>query len=662
MTRRAPIQVCHWLAAALLLLAPGWLRAQRWVEEEPRWLRLQIPETSVGLDAEGLRETVQSGGATSVHDNFLLVPLVGLDMNGSVYHPNLMSFDLNGQGGVGWTQDKVTSPGYSLTRNENNSLFRYLGTVNFLSGKPYNASFFAAQDHTYNNYDFFNTATVDSLRYGGRLAWSAKTFNLSSDMGYREQTATGLNGTSGITETYLNANGINQRETGNSTLSYNYDNFGNQLNYGPVQTSVSQSVAGSDTETFGGQVPITATTGASYGWAQYASQNAETFNATENVTVKHSPNLESFAALTYDDSQLDPSTSSLFQGIAGIRHQLYESLTSSFDVHGNYGQIDSPGTSGTNDRYGIGVHEDYTKRLGTWARLSLGGSAIVDHEDHDYSGDSIVTIINESHILRDTTQTLLNNPGVLAATIVVTGSNGVPVYANGVDYQVIPQGQMTQIQRLPTSLNLPNGTSVLVSYQSQSLYNSSFNSVNGALSLRLDLFNLVGVYGRLNTVDNDAPPTALEETLTDWVGGADVTWRWLRAGAEYEDFDSNFTQYKATRFFQSLSFQPTEQTTLGFNFNQIFYSYPDGQHQTQYQFIGTLNSQLRSWLSWNLEGGLYQQEAMGVSQNLAAARTGLNATWGKLSVKLGYQYNYQVTEQAERREGNYFYLLLKRVF
>jgi hypothetical protein len=180
--------------------------------------------------------------------------------------------------------------------------------------------------------------------------------------------------------------------------------------------------------------------------------------------------------------------------------------------------------------------------------------------------------------------------------------------------------------------------------------------------LRLDLFNLVGVYGRLNTVDNDAPPTALEETLTDWVGGADVTWRWLRAGAEYEDFDSNFTQYKATRFFQSLSFQPAEQTTLGFNFNQIFYSYPDGQHQTQYQFIGTLNSQLRSWLSWNLEGGLYQQEAMGVSQNLAAARTGLNATWGKLNVKLGYQYNYQVTEQAERREGNYFYLLVKRVF
>jgi hypothetical protein len=646
----------------LWLLSAGTALAQQLAQEEPRWLRLQIPETSVGLDAEGLRETVQDNGATSTHENYFLVPMLGLHTTGSIYHPNLMSFDFNGQGGVGWAEDKVTSPGYSLTRREDQNLFRYLGTVNFLSEQPYNASFFAAQDHTYNNYDFFNTATVDGLRYGGHAGWSARTFNLNADAGYQDQTASGLMGVSETTETFVHANGISQRDSGNSTLTYSYDDFGTALNLGPSVNSLSQSIGGSDTETFGAQKQISSTTGASYGWAEYSSQNSEAFNATENLTVNLRPNLQSFVLLNYDDSRLDPSSSSVVQGVAGIRHQLYESLASTLDVHGDYSKLDSPGTSAINDRYGVGAQENYTKRLGPWARLSLGGSAILDHEDHEFSGGSVVTVINESHVLSDTTQTFLSNPNVMQATITVTGSNGVPVYVNNVDYRVLTIGQLTEIQRAPTSLNLHNGASVLVSYQSQSLYNNSFESVNGGLNLRLDLFNLVGVYGRLNVVDNDAPPQALAETLTDWVGGADLTWRWLRAGAEYEDFNSDFTQYKATRFFQSLSFQPAAGTTLGFNFNQIFYRYPNDGQQTLYQFMAQLNTQLRPWLTWDLEGGYFRQDAFGISEDLAAARTGLNFAWGRLTIKAGYQYNYQLTEDFEKREANFFYVQLRRVF
>ena len=60
--------------------------------------------------------------------------------------------------------------------HESLNLFTYLATVNFLSGKPYNATFFASQDHTYNNYDFFNTVTADSTRYGGRSGLEREVF------------------------------------------------------------------------------------------------------------------------------------------------------------------------------------------------------------------------------------------------------------------------------------------------------------------------------------------------------------------------------------------------------------------------------------------------------------------------------------------------------
>ena len=663
MSPPSPVRVGRWLLSALLLLSG--VRecvAQQYSDLEPRWLRMEIPQASLGMDVEGLRENVTANGVTSVHDNLLLVPLAGLRLQGSVYHPNLMTFDLNGQGGVGWAHDSVTSPGYSMIRNETQDLFTYLATVNFLSAKPYNATFFASQDHTYNNYDFFNTVTADSTRYGGRVGWSAKSFNLSADMGYRDLLTSGITGTSEVSETYLNFNGLDQRERGNTTLTYNYDDFANQLNGGSVQTSRSQSVGASDSETFGSRNQITASTGLSYGWAEYADRHAETFNANENITVKHRPNLESFLSLNRQDNQMDPASSDMFQGIAGVRHQLYDSLISTLDAHGNNGTSSSELSSAHNDRYGVGLGESYSKRLSSWAHLALGGAAIVDHEDHDSSGAGVLTAINESHVLKDLTVTFLNNPRVLTATIIVTGPGGVPAYVNGVDYRIIPHGEMTEIQRVPTSNVLPNGSTVLVSYSSESSYNSSFDSINGSVSIRLDLFNLVGLYGRLNVVDNNAPPQALAETLTDWVGGADVTWRWLRAGVEYEDYDSNFTRYYATRIFETLSFQLGDTSNLGLNFNQVFYRYPSGQYQTQYQFIGLFNTQISSWLTGNVEGGYYRQDALGTAQDLVAARIGVILTYGKLTFKTGYQYNYQVIDDAEKRDRNFFYVQLKRDF
>jgi hypothetical protein len=662
MSLRSQLRSSWWLIPALLLLAARRAGAQQFSELEPRWLRMEIPQASIGMDVEGLRENVTSHGATSVHDNLMLVPLLGLHLQGSVYHPNLMTFDLSGEGGLGYTYDSVTAPGYSQVRNETANLFNYLATVNFLSSKPYNASFFASQDHTYNNYDFFNTVTADGTRYGGRLGWSEKAFNVNADMGYRDLLTSGITGTSEISETYLNFNGLYQREHGSTTLTYSYDNFGNQLNGGPIETSTSQSIGGSDTETFGSHDQITSTLGASYGWAEYAAQSAKTFNATENLTARHTPNLESFVALSYQDSQLDSASSSIFQGDAGLRHQLYESLTSTLDLHGNYNTASAPGSSALNDRYGVGLNEGYSKRLGNWGHLTLGGGAIVDHDDFNSSGGALTTI-NESHVLKDTAATFLSNPRVIPTTVLVTGPGGVPTYINGVDYRLIPQGELTQIQRVPTSINLLDGATVLVSYTSDSGFTSSFETINGLAEIRLDLFNTtVGLYGRLNVVDNNAPPQALAETLTDWVGGADVTWRWLRAGAEYEDFDSNFTQYRAMRFFETFSFQLGEYSRLGLNFNQVFYHYPFGQDQTQYQFIALFNTQLSTWLSWNVEGGYYRQDALGASQDLVAARTGLILTYGKLTFKTGYQYNYQNIEHAEVRDRNFFYVQFRRDF
>ena len=664
MNRPFRFNLPRWLLTGLLMLTAWRSYAQRRVVEEvePRWLRLDIPETSVGLDVEGLKEDQTTSGITSTHENFTLVPLVGLKAHGSVYHPNLMTFDFDGLGGVGWAKDTVTSTGYSQVRNENQNLFLYVASANFLASKPYNASFFASQDHNYNNYDFFNTMTVDSTRYGGRLSWTVGNFILTSDMGYRDQTSSGMTGNTEVQDTYLNFNGLNQRQHGSSSVSYSYDDSINWVNSGPAQESRSSFVGATDTEILGKRDQIIATTGASYGQAEYPGQNAERFSATENVTDQHSQDLSSFLHLNFTDSQFDFSSVSQFQGMVGLRHQLYESLTSILDLHGNYDNFSSLSTSAINDRIGVGLGESYTKRLAPGVQLSLGGIVIADHLDQETYGGATLTAIGESHVLTDSTPVPLNHPLVIVPTIFVTGPNGVPTYVNGVDYEVFQTGDITRLQRIPTSVLLPNGGSVLVSYQYQAPATASYESMSLGFTARLELYNTYGVYTRYNTVQNNAPPAALAETVTDFVGGADVRWRWLRAGAEYENYNSSFTEYRANRLFETFTFALDEASNLSLDFNQVWYLYANNQDQTQYQFRCIFNTQVSSWLFWNIEGGYYLIDTLGVQQNFTAARTSLDFNWGKLTARLGYQYNYEATQQSASNSRNFFYFHLKRAF
>jgi hypothetical protein len=337
-------------------------------------------------------------------------------------------------------------------------------------------------------------------------------------------------------------------------------------------------------------------------------------------------------------------------------------------VHGTYDDNSSPTGSGWSDRYGVSLREDYVKKLGSFGRLSLGGGAIVDHEDHDSAG-SILTTIDEPHQLFLTTSpsfrpAYLNNPRVIVASIVVRGPGGILVTEN-IDYQVIPSGELTEIRLIQGGTLLRNGDTVTVTYESESLFNASFEAINSFAQIRLDLFNTVGLYGRINSIENNAPKEVLTETLLDLVAGTDVRWHGFLGGAEYEDFDSNFTKYHAFRFYETYSHQLSDGSTVGVEFNQIFYQYPDDRRDTQYQFIAHFNTRLTYWLTWHVEGGYFIEEFSGTEQHLGAARTDLNMVRGKFSMKLGYQYNYQLTtvgQAEEERNRNFFYLSVRRYF
>ncbi|MGA2246380.1 MAG: hypothetical protein ABSH48_15395 [Verrucomicrobiota bacterium] len=663
----------RWLAGLLILgvmqrLAP-WVRA-----DEPTWFRLDgLPEPSVGLEVDGSQETTRIGGVNSVYDTLFITPTVGLKGSGSVYHPNLLAFDFDGSLGWGLNQMTTTSPGYRQSINEYDLLDRYLVEISLLQEKPYNASFFASQDHTFRDYGSFDTFTVDSSRYGGRMNWNSGNFSINTDFGYQDETDTGLIDSSEVRETYFNFLGINKRDSGQTTVTANWELFDNILNFGSL-TSQTESVGISDSETFGSRKQITVATGVSYSHADYAGQATDTINATEHVNINHTPNLESFLLFDFQADELHPSSDTYVQGSYGVRHQLYDSLTSTADVHGSYQDNSVAGDSSTADLYGIGLSENYIKRLQSWGHLTISGGVVADHLDDSSAGGTVGTI-DESHQVYLPTSAqyrpvYLARPEVIAGSIQVTA--GGQLLVEGTDYEVIASGQLTEIRlivpassHLQTLLGTSDNLAIAVSYQSNSAINASYEALTSNFQIRLDLFGRFGIYGRMNWLDNNAPPAVLTQTLTDLVGGVDFNWHWFRTGAEYEDYDSNYSQYNALRFYQNLAFSLNRRSTLSLNLDETFYHYTENGNQTMYQFMTRYSVQLWSSLSCYVQGGASYQNVFGSEQIQGSAQTGFNWSYGRLSVRAGYEYNTLSTQAGtftEKEEKDRLFLYLKRTF
>ncbi len=648
-------------------LAP-WARA-----DEPQWFHLNgIPEPSVGLELDGSEETTRVSGVNSVYDTLFIVPTVGLRGSGSIYHPNLLAFDFNGELGWGWNQMTTTSPGYRQSINESDQLDRYLVTVNLLQEKPYNASFFAAQDHTYRDYGSFDTFTVDESRYGGTVNWTTQNLNLTSNFGYQDETDTGLIDSSEVKETYFNFLGIYRRKSGQTTLTGQWNQFDNILGAANSLTSANESIGIADSEAFGSRQQITASTGVTFSHAEYGGQQMDTVNATENVNIQHRSNLDSFLIFNAERNDLHPATESSLQGDYGLRHQLYDSLTSTADVHGSYQDNSDPTGSSATDLYGVGLAENYRKRLQSWGRLSVSASVVADHVDDSASGSSFPSTESHQVYLPTSSQyrpVYLDHPSVIAGSIQVTA--GGQLLAAGTDYEVVTAGQLTEVRLIfppsPTvaPLLVNDSVTISVSYQSASQNNASYEALTSDVEMRLDLFGRLGIYGRMNWMDNNAPPQVQAQTLTDLVGGLDYNWRWLRTGAEYEDYDSNFVQYDALRFFQDFNFHPSGRSSLSLNLDETWYDYTPSGNQTLYQFTTRYSLQLWSSLSCYVQGGFGVQDLLGADQVNGSAQFGFNWSRGKLSVRGGYEYNTQTTTTgalSEALEKDRVFLYLKRTF
>ncbi|HEU6446874.1 MAG TPA: hypothetical protein VFV23_00365 [Verrucomicrobiae bacterium] len=657
---------------ALAILAAGASRVaaqDSWVyQENPEWTQFVPRLRYLDFDIEGERDIYRAPGAGGnfENDRLYLLPRAGISWDNYIYHPNLLTYSLLFEPGYLWENSGRSDRMYISDRLMLNGHF----TVNLLQAKPYSTSVFYNRSHEEQKYDFFNSATVDSEGWGGTTGYRDGPVPMTLTFQQSHEDSDGLNQTAITDQTTLNFQAKNQRAREDETdLNYQYGEFDRETD---VYTSSYKSeniyhhAMLSDSEHFTKSLLRTTIL---FDDIESDLTSSKNLNAAINYSYEHTPNLHSF--YNYSFSYFDGYQSDSMQhfATAGIQHQLYESLSSSADLHGSTLSSDSSGATFDSYTGGVSGSENYSKRIGAFAHLSLSESASYDVTFQNTGGQSLL-IANESHSVPATGLVRLNSPRD-TAIVSVTDSTGSITFLPDIDYTVIKTTEPWQIQLTPTGESkLPADKTILVTYTVQPNPSGDYSQFTDSAQIRMDFWNMFGVYARYNFTQNHASASdfVLEDVDEFQVGG-DFNWRGVQLSANYTDRHSSLYDYQSVTLTEGYSRQVFTHSTIGINFNQQWSYYPagSGSSATQSQDMTFYNYMVHyDWhpfvgFNWSAEAGFQQQRGVGLDQDLFAARTYLNWFIGKLEIHVGYEYeNQDFTGQT--RERNFAFLRLRRNF
>lgn len=646
------------VAALCLLCAAPRLHGQTDVF---RWLNIKQWTAFTELDVEAEEDSSTSGNYHYTSDRLYLAPTLGLDLTGSIYHPNLLSFDIKGQGGYiedAFTTRETGQP--TTTIHDTSYLQNYDISAVLLQAQPYATTFTADKVHTFQELDIFNQVTVDSQSYGANFGYTAGPVPVTLTLQRSEVDETGAIYNSDYQQQNLSFSAQNTRAAGSSTLTFTAGQYDQQVSGGFSDKDFYENGTLTDTERFGeGNRGQLSSSGFFTSEDSTAGNNLNVV-AQESLNLRVNQNWESFYNYNFNDASYSGADTTTHYGVAGVRNQLYESLASEFDVHGSLQNSSGAGSS-SDDLYGVANTENYTKRLSDWGVLTLGNADRYDLQHENNSGQ-ITPVLNESHTLSDGTITYLNQPLVVAVTR-VTDPTGTHVYIRGIDYAVTQLGALTIVQRIPTSLNLPNNSPVLIDYTVQAQPSGSISTFSDQVTLRLDLWHgMLGLYSSLGWVENHSEePFILENSFTTQ-SGIDMRWRWLRIGGDYETETGNLIDYHAYALYQSAGFQPTPRETISLDARQRW-SYYDEENLsvTDYSFTTRFTECFDSRLDFSIDGGVISETGGLLDRTLFSAGARMRYAIGKMSMSLNYQFNQEETPGAATLR-NFFSLTLRRNF
>ncbi|NOX37614.1 MAG: hypothetical protein GXO78_08765 [Calditrichaeota bacterium] len=344
---------------------------------------------------------------------------------------------------------------------------------------------------------------------------------------------------------------------------------------------------------------------------------------------------------------------------ASLQHRLYLSLISKAYI-----------------RYFAADHIDYRDRVPT-AGVSFNyqkkiptGKLQLEYEyrmrrDERSGEPGLLRIVDEEIVLRDDRTTLLKNPLVDPASVVVTDASGTILYQEGLDYILIPRGEFLEIQRIPGG-QIPNGATVLVDYISRLPVSYRYDTQSRFFGAKISLFyNLLELH--YSTLKQDHSNIRIEtprilEYIDQMSYGGQINFAFISAGYEYEDYQSNILPYIEKRFFVNLMgtfFSKIDLAVTG-NFRDYLLT-REQERQTMKDISGKMTYWLGVRTALNFDGGLRIHRGKGLDLDLYSARAEFRTRYRQLTYILGVEF-YKRRFIGERADYNGIYLRIRRDF
>lgn len=198
-------------------------------------------------------------------------------------------------------------------------------------------------------------------------------------------------------------------------------------------------------------------TTAVYGFDRTGTTAASYFIASETADFTPYEALRFNGVVEYQKQEEEIGRREIHKAIVGANHLLWGSLLTKLSWHAERQQLPFEGTFDF-DEGAIGF--DYSRTLAP-GNLALGWSR--NRRDERQFLPTRELMITEEHQYEPGFPLILEQPGILPGSVRVTNPAGTVVYAEGIDYELIHQGDLTELAVLASG-TIQAGDLLSVSY------------------------------------------------------------------------------------------------------------------------------------------------------------------------------------------------------
>ncbi|MEW6374960.1 MAG: hypothetical protein AB1502_04120 [Thermodesulfobacteriota bacterium] len=594
-------------------------------EEEVRPFTLRELSGALDFRLEYEDDKVKSIGEPFQQKRTRLEERLDIKSRGSIYHPNLLEFNINTSFGLGqeWLRGDF---------KDYNNLFPYEYGINlnFLRQKAINFNLFANRSSDQISRQFFEPINIESESYGGVFRYQNKLFPMTlilqsqstkeDSRDYRrdriERTAdlrisNKLDDLLKSEFKYIYKDLVENNPTKQEVTSHDFSLY-DTLDYDNIHGNSNISYL----KTLG-------------------ALKQDQYRVLENFYIDHSKTFSTLYNYNFSRFVTENFGSNVSQGSFGFRHKLYESLITEVRE-----EIGWTGATDLKEFYhGPNVSLSYRKNVP--GGVFSGGYNFLYRKTKREAAAGVIRIFGERIVLSDAQRTFLANPNVIFSSVVVRDVFGV-ILTLDVDYRLITSGISTEIQRV----GLPDNTPVLVDYDFSVTPLLKYDTVSNGINLRYDYKQLFSLYyNYLNTQyinvsqDRTSPTPSTLSNILKSLYGAELKWRWFNFVAEYEDDDSDLIPFTAWRVRGNFNISLTDYSLFGLNASHSQTNYKKEKKTVRLNIIDAfLRLRLNSFLDATLGPGYLREKSRDIDTRVWKIKGDLRSQFRSIEMRLESEY------------------------